>query len=157
MRLLLGLMAYLIAIGAIGGGAAAVLYPALTPGAKTAAAQQHAPQVSPRIQIWLERKAEGVTFAERKKAADLAERERTEALRARLAAVPEPVAVASAAAGGHKRAERERAAQAEESARRNAIRRMRQLEAHPVYSYAPAPPRLMDPQEFLTRRDRYGY
>jgi hypothetical protein len=87
----------------------------------------------------------------------LAERERTEELRARLAAMPEPIAVTSAVDGGHKRAERERAAQAKESARRTAIRRMRQLDAQPVYSYAPAPRRLMDPQEFLTRRDRYGY
>jgi hypothetical protein len=157
MRLLLGLLAYLIAIVAIGGGGAAVLYPALTPGAQTTAAQQHAPQISPRIQIWLERKAEGVTFAEREKAAVLAERERTDALRARLAAMPEPVAVTSAGDSGRKRPERERVAAAKESAKRDAIRRMRQLEAQPVYGYAPAPRRFADPQEFLTRRDRYGY
>jgi hypothetical protein len=155
MRLLLGLFAYLIAIVAIGGGGAAVLYPALKPRAETAAAPLHAPQVSPRIQMWLERKAEGATFAEREKAAALAERERTDALRARLAAMPEPLAAPSAADSTHKRAEH--AAQAKESARRDAIRRMRQLEGRPVYGYAPAPRRLADPQELLTRRDRYGY
>ena len=158
MRLLLGLLAYLVAIIAIGSGAAAVLSFTTEPGARKAMApQETTATASPRIQAWLERKAEGVAFAEKEKAAALAERERADALRARLAATPEPYAATHARDDGERRAaERERAARAQEIAKREA-RRLRQLEAQTAYGYAPEPRRPAYPDEFLIRRDRYGY
>ena len=108
---------------------------------------------SPRIQAWLERKAEGVAFAEKEKAAALAERERAEALRAKLAATPEPYVAPRVRDDEERRsAERERAARAQESAKREA-RRLRQLEAQTAYGYAAAPRRPSYPDAFLTRRD----
>jgi hypothetical protein len=158
MRLLLGLLAYLVAVVAVGGGAAAVLLSIPEPGAGKATARQETPVIGPRIQAWLERKAEGVAFAEREKAAALAERERTEALRAKLASVPEPALVTRASADEERQAaERERAARAKEGARREARRRIRELEAQTAFGYAPEPRRPAYPDEFLTRRDRYGY
>jgi hypothetical protein len=163
MRLVLALLAYLVAVVAIGSGAAAVLSSIAEPGGKPTTARQEAtPTASPRIQAWLERKAEGVAFAEKEKAAQLAERERAEALRAKLAATatPEPVAVSAARDkrdnGERQAAERERAARAKESARRDAAR-LRQLEAHGAYGYAPAPRWSQNSNDILTRRDRYGY
>jgi hypothetical protein len=100
-----------------------------------------------------------VAFAEKEKAAQLAERERAEALRAKLAATatPEPVAVSAARDNGERQAaERERAARAKESAKRDAAR-LRQLEAHGAYGYAPAPRWSQNSNDILTRRDRYGY
>jgi hypothetical protein len=161
MRLVLALLAYLVAVVAIGSGAAAVLSSIAEPGSRTATARQEAtPTASPRIQAWLERKAEGVAFAEKEKAAQLAERERAEALRAKLAATatPEPVAVSAARDNGERQAaERERAARAKESARRDAARRLRQLEGETAYGYAPAPRWSQNSNDILTRRDRYGY
>ena len=95
---------------------------------------------SPRIQAWLDRKAEGVAFAERERAAAQAERERADALRAKLAAAPQPYVAPRAqearaqvteerraaererAARAKEAAERERAARAKESAKREARR-----------------------------------
>jgi hypothetical protein len=159
MRLLVALLSYLLAVAAIGSGVAAVLYSAAEPGAPTAKARQETTAtVSPRIQAWLERKAEGVTFVEKEKAAALAERERADALRERLAAMPEPY-VAPRAHDAEKRqaAERERAARARESVKREARRQLRQLESQTAHGYAPEPRRSSYPDDFLTRRDRYGY
>jgi hypothetical protein len=164
MRLLLGLLAYLGAVIAIVGGAAAVLSVAPEPGGKNAAARP-APSAtaSPRIQAWLERKAEGIAFAEKGRAAAQAERERADALRAKLAATPVPTVAPHAPearaqeAEDRRAAERERAARAKESVRREARRRLRDLEAHTTYGYAPEPYRPAYADDFLTRRDRYGY
>jgi hypothetical protein len=160
MRLLIGLLSYVIALGAVGGGALIGLSYLVTPSAHTAPPQPQAPQVSPRIQMWLERKAEGVTFAERERASAVADRERAEALRSKLAATPEPVTLS--ADNQQKRTEHERGARAREAARREANRRTRR-EAQtmygnaPVYGYAPQPHRFSYPRELLTQRDRYGY
>jgi hypothetical protein len=157
MRLLLGLLAYLAAVVAIGSGAVAILFSAQEPGPRTATARQETTTASPRIQAWLERKAEGVVFAEKEKAAALADRERADALRAKLAATPEPYVAPPAHDIEERRAaERERAARAKESAKREA-RRLRQLEARAAYGYAPEPRRPAYPDQFLTMRDRYGY
>ena len=157
MRLLLGLLAYLVAVVAIGSGAAAVLFSNAEPDARTATARQETPVVGPRIQAWLERKAEGVAFAEREKAAALAAREQAEALRAKLAATPEPALVTRAQEDDDRRgAERERAARAKDSAKREARRRLRQLQAQTAFGYAPEPRRPAYPDEFLTQRDRFA-
>jgi hypothetical protein len=164
MRVLLGLLAYLGAVTAIVGGAAAVVSLPPEPGARNAAARL-APSAtaSPRIQAWLERKAEGVAFAEKERAAAQAERERADTLRAKLAATPAPY-VAPRAQNAHaqdaderRAAERERAARAKASVRREARRRLRDLEAGTAYSYAPTPRHPAYADDFLTRRDRYGY
>jgi hypothetical protein len=169
MRLLLGLLLYLGAVIAIVGAAAAVLSSPPDPGAQNAATRP-APSTtaSPRIQAWLERKAEGIAFAEKERAAAQAERERADALRARLAATPAPYvapraqeARAQAAraqeAEDRRAAERARAARAKESVRREARRRLRDLEADTAYSYAFEPRRPAYADDLLTRRDRYGY
>jgi hypothetical protein len=154
MRLLLGLLAYLVAIIAVGSGAAAVLFSAPQSGVRTATARQETtPIASPRIQAWLERKAEGVAFAEKEKAAALAERERAEALRAKLAATPEPY-VAPRVRDDEERRSAERAARAKESARREARRHLRELEGSTAYGYAAEPRRPSYGDDFLTRRDR---
>jgi hypothetical protein len=169
MRLLLGLLAYLGAAIAIVGGAAAVLSLPPESGARNAATRPAgSATASPRIQAWLERKAEGVAFAEKERAAAQAERERADALRAKLAATPTPYVAPRAQearaqkaraqdADERRTAERERAARAKESVRREARRRLRDLEADTAYSYAPEPRRHVYADDFLTRRDRYGY
>ena len=157
MRLLVGLGLYLVAVVTVG-VAAAGLYSVVQPAIPTAMVRHQATATaSPRIQAWLERKAEGVTFAEKEKAAALADRERAEALRASLAATPEP----SAAPGPRQSAEtrtagRERATRAKET-RREARKQLRRLQTQPVYGYAPQRQWAAYPDEFLTRRDRYGY
>jgi hypothetical protein len=164
MRLLLGLLAYLGAAIAIVGGAAAVLSLPPESGARNAATRPAgSATASPRIQAWLERKAEGVAFAEKERAAAQAERERADALRAKLAATPTPYVAprtqkARAQDADERRtAERERAARAKESVRREARRRLRDLEADTAYSYAPEHRHHVYADDFLTRRDRYGY
>jgi hypothetical protein len=186
MRLLLGLLAYLAAIVAIVSGAAVVLSSTSEPGASKASARAEPTTIaSPRIQAWLDRKAEGVALAERERAAAQADRERADELRAKLAATPhsyvaartqepyahateerraadrERAARAKEAARDRmvraKEAERERAARAMESAKREVWRQQRDLEARTAYSYAPEPQRPSYADDFLTRRDRYGY
>jgi hypothetical protein len=159
MRLLVGLLSYLFAVVAIGSAVAAVLFSVAEPGARTAKARQETTTTtSPRIQAWLERKAEGVAFAEKEKAVALAERERADELRAKLAAMPEPyVAPRAQDAEERQAAERERAARAREKAKREARRQLRQLQAQVTHGYAPEPRRPSYPDEFLTQRDRYGY
>jgi hypothetical protein len=131
--------------------------------ARTAAARpEPTPVVSPRIQAWLERKAEGVTFAEKEKAAAQADRERADALRARLAATPEPIALPRTRDVQERRADhRERAAPARESAKREARRRFNESqrearrrlnESRSAYAYASEPRSY--PDQLLTLRDR---
>jgi hypothetical protein len=157
MRLVLGLLAYLVAVVTLASGAAAILSSATeSDGRKAMARPEPTPTASPRIQAWLERKAEGVAFAEKEKAAAQAERERADALRARLAATPEPYVAPRARDSDveeRRAAERDRAARAKESARREA-RRLRQIEANAAFGYAREPRRPAYPDEFLTRRDR---
>jgi hypothetical protein len=86
MRLLLGLLSYVLAAVAIVGGAGLLLFSTTGEAVTVAPAQQEARKVSPRIQEWLDRKAEAQVYAEREKAAALAEKERVEALRKKAAA-----------------------------------------------------------------------
>jgi hypothetical protein len=157
MRLLVGLCLYLVAVVTVG-FAAAGLYSVVQPGVSTATVRHEtSATASPRIQAWLERKAEGVTFAEKEKAAALAARERAEALRASLAATPEPSAAPRPRESQETRAAgRERATRAKET-RREARKQLRQVQTQTVYGYAPQRRWAAYPDEFLTRRDRYGY
>jgi hypothetical protein len=163
MRSIVGLLIYLLAVVAIGSGAAALLSAMKESSARTAAARpEPTPVVSPRIQAWLERKAEGVTFAEKEKAAAQADRERADALRARLAATPEPIALPRTRDVQERRADhRERAAPARESAKREARRRFNESqrearrrlnESRSAYAYASEPRSY--PDQLLTLRDR---
>jgi hypothetical protein len=167
MSLVVGLLAYLAAVVAIVSGAAAVLSSTSEPGASKASVRpEPIAMASPRIQAWLERKAEGVAFGEKRKAAEQAERERADALRAKLATTETPpptllpppsVASRIPEAEDRKVAKRERAARVKENGRREARRRLRDLEARTAYSYAPEPQRPSYAEDFLTMRDRYGY
>jgi hypothetical protein len=133
MRLLLGLLSYLIAAVAIVGGAAAFLFSAGEPAVRMVTAQQETPKVAPRIQRWLDRNAEGLVYAEK---------ERVEALRVKIRSTAENAAMAQARDKKEKQAaERESATRTNESAKREAGRRSRQLEqveAQTAYGYAPA-------------------
>jgi hypothetical protein len=88
MRLLLGLLSYLIAAVAVG-GAAAFLFSAGESGVRMVPAQQETPKVAPRIQRWLDRNAEGLVYAEKEKADAFAEKERVEALRIKIPSTAE--------------------------------------------------------------------
>jgi hypothetical protein len=166
MRLLMALLAYLAAVVAIGSGAVGVLFFAPEPSSRTATARQETTTTaSTRIQAWLERKAEGVAFAEQEKAAALADRERADALRTKLAETPEPyvaprtryepyVAPRTRYSEERGAAERERAARVRQSARREARPRRRDLEADATYGYAAPLRRPSYPDQFLTMRDR---
>jgi hypothetical protein len=157
MRLLVGLLAYVMVVAAIASALAAVLYSLADLGARTSP-PQNTQTTSPRIQAWLERKAEGVAFAEKQKAEAQAERERADALRARLAAAPEPyVAPRPYAVDDRRVAERERATRARQTAKRESRRQLRQAETRAAYGFAAEPRRAAFPYEFLTQRDRYGY
>jgi hypothetical protein len=164
MRLVLGLLFYTAVVVALGSGAAAVLssFKVYDAGHPTTWSEPTA-IASPRIQAWLERKAEGVAFAEKEKAAAQAERERADALRAKLAATPDPVATrASNPSNVEERrgAERERTARARDGEKRER-RRLRDPEAHAgaygfagAYGYASEPRRRSYPDQFMTMRDR---
>jgi hypothetical protein len=67
MRLILGLLSYLIAAVAIVSGASAFLSYAVEPGTRTVPAQQETPKMAPRVQAWLDRKAEGLVYAEKER------------------------------------------------------------------------------------------
>ena len=155
MRLLLGLLAYLVAVVVIGSGAVTVLFSAPEPSPRTAMARQETTTTtSARMQALLERKAEGVTSAVKERAAALADRERADALRAKLAATPEPYVAPRANPPVERAAANAPAARAKESARREARRRTRDFEVHTAYGYAPEPRRPSYPDQFLTMRDR---
>ena len=81
MRLFIGLLTYLVAAVAIVGGAAAVLLSAAQPAITNVVMQQETRTVAPRIQMWLDRKAEALVYEEKAKAAALAEEEQAKALR----------------------------------------------------------------------------
>jgi hypothetical protein len=135
MRLLLGLLSYLIAVVGIVGGAAAFLSSVVEPAIRMAPAQQDTPKVAPRVQAWLDRNAEGLVYAEKEKAAAFAEKERAEALRMNIP----PMAEHSAMARAHDKAakqtvERKSAARTTERAKREAKRRSRQPEQIPAGS-----------------------
>jgi hypothetical protein len=142
MRLLLGLLSYLIAAVAIVGGAAAFLFSAGESAVTMVTAQQETPKVAPRIQRWLDRNAEGLVYAEKQKADAFSERERVEALRVKIRSTAENAAMAQARDKKEKQAaERESATRTKESAKREAGGRSRQLEqveAQTAYGYAPA-------------------
>jgi hypothetical protein len=143
MRLLLGLLSYLIAAVAIVGGAAAFLFSAGEPAVRMVPAQQETPKVAPRIQRWLDRNAEGLVYAEKEKADAFAEKERVEALRIKVPLTAENAEMAQAYDEKEKQAaERESAMRTKESAKREARSRSRlleQAEAQTAYGYAPAP------------------
>jgi hypothetical protein len=85
MRLVrLGLVGYLVGGAAIVAGAAALLLFAVDVATTMVPVQQSAREVAPRVQMWLDRKAEALVYAEREKAAAVAEKERTEALRVKV-------------------------------------------------------------------------
>jgi hypothetical protein len=158
MRLLVGLFSYCVAVAAIGSAVAALPYLVVEPAAWTTARQGNPATASPRIQAWLERKAEGVAFAEKQKVEAQAERERADELRARLAAAPEPYVAQRAQASEDKRsAEHARAARARQKTNEEARRQLRQMETRAIYGYAAEPRRAKYPDAFLTQRDRYGY
>ena len=159
MRLVLGLLVYLAAVVALGSGAAAVLSSMKAYEVRNGTAWSEPTSIaSPRIQAWLERKAEGVAFAEKEKAAEQAERERADALRAKLAATPDPVATRPVNTEERRGAERERTARVRDGERRER-RRVRDSEAHAgygyaAYGYASEPRRHSYPDQFMTMRDR---
>ena len=166
MHLLLGLLVYVVAVVAIGSGAAALLSSMNEPVAGTATARREpTAAASPRIQAWLERKAEGVAYAEKEKAAAQAEREQADALRARLAATPEPYRAARAQPDAPQTrdvkerhaAERDRAPpRAKQRAKQEARRRLRDLETHTEFGYVPEPRGVAYNNDFLTKHDRDG-
>ena len=123
MRLLIGLLSYLIAAAAIVGCAAAFLFSAVEPAVTMVPAQQETRKVAPRIQEWLDRKAEGRLYAEREKAALLAEKERAEVRRLKNSSTAVPAAALARA----QVTEREGAAQIRDSAKRDAKRQSRPL------------------------------
>jgi hypothetical protein len=89
-----------------------------------AARQELTPFASPRFEAWLQRKSEGVAPAEREKAAAHADRERADALRAKLAASAEPLASPRTRDAEERRADRrERASPVRENATRDLRRR----------------------------------
>ena len=96
MRLLLGLLSYLIAAVAVVSGAAAFLFSAAEPAVRMGLAQQETPKVAPRVQAWMDRNAEGLVYAEKEKAAAFAEKERAEALRIKIPSTAEHAAMARA-------------------------------------------------------------
>jgi hypothetical protein len=139
MRILLGVLLYLIVAVAFLSGAAALVFYAFQPALKMVVAQPETPKVAPRLQAWLDRKAEGLLYAEKEKAAALAEKEQAEKLRLSIVSTAAKAAMARARDDD---AERERAADAKERAQREARRRSRQLEqtkAQTAYGYAPEP------------------
>ena len=173
MRLLINLVLCLIAAAVIASGTAAALIVTKELARGLAPAQQKAkaPSVGPRVQVWLDRKAEEQAYAEREKAAALAEKERkekaalaekerAEALRAQVPPPSETAARASARNAEERQAAArlERARRAKHAAQQEAKRRLRlqQAEAERAYGYAPERRGSSYPDEFLTRRDRAG-
>jgi hypothetical protein len=128
MRLLIGLLSYVLAaVAIVGGGAGLLLFSTTGEAVTVVPAQQEARKVSPRIQEWLDRKAEARAYAEREQAAALAEKERAEAARVKTSASAAHAAFARARADDQHAAERDSLAQRRDSAKREAKRRPRQL------------------------------
>ena len=94
MRLLIGLISYLIGSAILTVGAAIIIVVLATPAVTTVLSQKDTKVVAPRIQMWLDRQAEEAVYAERRKAAALAEAEKWKAIHARIRI---PMAAAHAA------------------------------------------------------------
>jgi hypothetical protein len=137
MRVLLSVLLYLaVALAVVSGSAAFVVF-AFQQAVVMVATQQQTPKVAPRLQAWLDRKAEGLLYAEKERAAALAEKEQAEKLRMSIVSTSENAAMARAR---NDDAERERAAGGKERAQREARKRSRQVEqtkAQTAYGYAP--------------------
>ena len=127
MPLLLGLLSYLIAAVAIVGGAATLLLSVVEPAITMVPAQQDARKVAPRIQAWLDRKVEGRAYAEKEKAAAIAEKEGAEARRMKSPATAELEAFARAHDDEKQAAERESAGRMKDKAKQETRKRSRQL------------------------------
>jgi hypothetical protein len=171
--LLINLVLCLVAAAVIASGTAAALFVTKDLAPRRAPVQQkaRAPIVGQRIQAWLDRKAEEQAYAEKEKAAALAEKERqekaalaekerAEALRAQVPP-PSETAARTGVRNSEDRqaaARLERARRAKQAAQQEAKRRLRlqQAEVERAYGYAPAPRSSSYPDEFLTRRDRAG-
>jgi hypothetical protein len=161
MRLLINLVLCLVAAVVIASGSAAVVFLVAELAPRKPQAQQRTQMAAPRVQAWLDRKAEELAYAEKEKAAALAEQARAEALRVEIPSPAEPAATARARdAEENQAARRERAMRAKQAAKQEAKRRFRlqQAEAQRAYGYAPERRWSSYPDEFLTRRDKfYGY
>jgi hypothetical protein len=129
MRLLIGLLTYLVAVIALVGGAAAFLLAAAEPAVTKVPAQQDLRTTAPRIQMWLDRKAEDLVYLERRKAAALAEAERAKEDGMRVRSRAEQAAFALARDEDIQAVERESAARMRDNARREARKQTRQLRA----------------------------
>jgi len=159
MRVLLNLALCLVATMVIASGTAAILFVVAQTTPKKVPVQQKTQIVGPRVQAWLDRKAEEQAYAEKEKAAALAEKERTEALRVEIPPPIEHTAVAQARNAEQNQAARlERARRARRAAKQEERRRLRlqHAEIQGAYGYAPDRRWSFFPDEFLTRRDRYG-
>jgi hypothetical protein len=152
MGLLLGLLAYLIAAVAIVGGAAAFLLVAVEPAVTMAPAQQNARKVAPRVQAWLDRKAEGRDYAEKEKAAASAEKKQAEARRMKIPSTAELAGFALARDEERQAAERESAARKKDSAKRDGKRRPRELRD----AERSGPPRVAQEQSLQYFPDLHG-
>ena len=84
-------------------------------------------KVAPRVQAWLDRNAEGLVYAEKQKAAALAEQKRAEARRMKIPSTAELAAFALARDEERQAAERESATRTKHTAKRDPGRRSRQL------------------------------
>jgi hypothetical protein len=125
MRVVVGLLSYLIAAVALVGGAAALLFAAAAPAVTMVTAPQDAPKVGPRLQAWLDREAEGRLYAEMQKAAEAAERERVEARRIKASSTPDYAAFARAR--DEEKHATERGARKKDKSKREARKQSRQL------------------------------
>jgi hypothetical protein len=160
MGLLINLVLCLVAAAAIASSSAAVVFLVAESAPKKVVLQHKGPKVGPRVQAWLDRKAEELAYAERENAAALAEKERVEALRVEVPPPAEGAVMARAPNAEEDQAARlKRAMRARQVAKQEAKRRLRlqQTDAQRAYGYAPERRWSSYPDEFLTRRDRYGY
>jgi|RhiMethySRZTD1v2_1073278.scaffolds.fasta_scaffold09748_11 hypothetical protein len=163
MRLLTVVLSYVIAICAVAGGAAGVLIQGAGSAARMAPVPQEASVAAPRIQAWLDRKAEERAFVERERAAAIAEKERLQALRMSIPSASEQPVLAREAERRNAEqqeaaARRERAARAREIAKLEAKRqlRLKRAEAERAMGYTPEPRWSAYPSELLSQRDRSG-
>jgi hypothetical protein len=161
-RLFGGLLSYLVAVVGVAGAAAALLFYAMQSMARVAPTRQAATkETAPRIQAWLDRKAESADYAAREEAASRAEREVAEALRIKIPSAVEYADRARALDTERQQARRRERAimEAKEQARREARRRARELARTDVpaaFGYAPEPRWSSYPDQFRPRPDRGG-
>jgi len=151
MPLLLGLLLYLIAAIALVVGAAAYLLSGVEPAVTMVPAQQGARKVTPRVQAWLDREAEGRAYAEKEKAAASDEKELAEARRMKAISAAEHAAFARAR-DEEKAAERESATRTKDNAKREAERRSRELRD----AEGPEPPSVAEEQSLQYFPDLHG-